>query len=79
MEDWVEKAHNLLINSGLVKSDIVAAVNSSFETGSIILRNNTVQMIELLTENKIPLGICCICITHLLTYSLVDELFHSYI
>lgn len=57
MEEWVEKAHNLLINSGLVKSDIVAAVNSSFDNGSIILRDNTVKMLELIEKNKIPLVI----------------------
>ena len=57
MEEWVEKAHNLLINSGLVKSDIVAAVNSSFDSGSIILRDNTVKMLELIRKNEIPLGI----------------------
>lgn len=57
MEEWVEKAHNLLINSGLVKSDIVAAVNSSFDNGSIILRDNTVKMLELIEKNKIPLGL----------------------
>lgn len=50
MEEWWSKAHELLIETGMKRSDIVAAVAES----DIKIRDDAVELIEYCRDNKVP-------------------------
>ena len=50
MEEWWSKAHELLIETGMKRSDIVAAVAES----DIKIRDDAVELIEYCHDNKVP-------------------------
>ena len=50
MKEWWSKAHDLLINMKLKKSDIVKAV----ELSDIRIRDNSVELINYCRENQVP-------------------------
>ena len=55
MVDWVNKAHDLLINNGLVKANIKTAVRAACTGKHINLRDGICDFLDLLEQMRVPL------------------------
>lgn len=51
MKEWWSKAHELLIETGMKRSDIVDAVSEC----KVRMRDNAVELIEFCRDNKVPI------------------------
>ena len=54
MEEWVEKAHDALVSSGLTERDFKKAVQNAITTKNILLRSRCQELFKVAEDRKIP-------------------------